>query len=159
MIRMSKIPGLLPFCAGFFTAFSGIEVYRGEYLSGLILFFVGFWLGLVSVHVKGRKRSMSIDSVIVGISILRKDDTVSLTLEPREDKHLSSSRMFITNVPPEEEKFLPNLLGCEVWGSSSDLYIGDKKFATRTTSCDLALVLGWQMAVNEWRLKRDLPIA
>lgn len=80
---------------------------------------------------------MSIDARIAGVTIAR--DGVFLNLEPREPYgHAGQQRMEILN-PPEPPTLLEVMVGECVWGSASQLMIGDTKFADRVGYTQLKL--------------------
>lgn len=97
---------------------------------------------------------MSIDALVVGANVRPTGECV-LVLEPREEsnKHHGDFTMVVMK-PPKNKKSLGRLIGCELWGGSGELLLGDTKIAERVGYRRLTLLPGWESIVNSWRKRQ-----
>lgn len=91
---------------------------------------------------------MSIDAVIIGASELNSGEIV-LNLDARRNDAPGQSRMTVVDSPPLAD--LAVIFGCEMWGNSSLLLIGDTVIADRIGYTSLKLRDNWQILAMRTR--------
>lgn len=76
---------------------------------------------------------MSIDARIAGVTVVpsANNPQVRLHLEPRGSNGPGQSTLTIINPPTTDPDLLRGLIGTEIWGSSSAIMVGDRKWANR----------------------------
>lgn len=92
---------------------------------------------------------MAIDARVVGLRGHSRRSEVTLTLEPRQPGGCTGQpTLTITNAPLDwHQSPLPRLIGCEIWGGSSQIMLGDRELAKRDSYLALLLVDNWQEVI------------
>ena len=81
------------------------------------------------------------DDCLVCHGATKNDPRVRLHLAPREKGGVSGqSILTIVNPPTLDPEVLAGMVGIEIWGSSGDIMVGDKKWATRINYTRIELV-------------------
>ena len=96
---------------------------------------------------------MSIDHVVIGIT--RSDSGVFANCLQRDNLHANETRFRLKN-PPKNFLHLLDLVGCEIWGNSEDVLIGNSHIATREGYSWLVLD-DWskvEAVIQDWKAKR-----
>lgn len=98
---------------------------------------------------------MSIDAVVVGV-YGRHGEQFKLTLDRRDPR--SPPGQSVLTVLNDGIHFaeLLTLIGCELWGNSTSLMIGDEQIAIREGYTLIRLESGWQCMVDRWRTTRKV---
>lgn len=100
-----------------------------------------------------RGHVMSIDARIAGVT-RRLTGEVTIALESRDGRSGPGQEMMTILNPSMLDCDMAQLIGCEVWGGSSDLMLGDRKLADRDGYLGLILVGGWLKIVAKWHEER-----
>ena len=96
---------------------------------------------------------MAIDAVVVGLRKKKGESPVKLTLEPRPGGTPAGQHtLAILNIKEQKPGWLlvlKKLIGCELWGGSSAVYLGEKKLASREGYVGINLVDGWEELIDQ----------
>jgi len=82
---------------------------------------------------------MSIIAEIIGAT-LRPSGVVTLHLGPVGDDGPGQSQLVVINPPAKANEFLIAVVGLKIWGSSSEIRVGDTKWADRIGFTQIRLV-------------------
>lgn len=91
---------------------------------------------------------MSIDATVVGVRLVEGD--FKLTLEPRDESACAGQTTLCIETPFNNYHFLSRIMGCDVWGNSSVLMLGDAKLADRIGYVGIRLVPHWLQLVKAY---------
>ena len=99
-----------------------------------------------------KAEGMSIDAKVVGVRLVHGD--FKLTLEPRDDHACAGQTTLCIESPFDDFHYLSKVIGCDLWGNSSVLMLGDSKIADRISYMVIRFVPNWYELVKAYKLKR-----
>ena len=97
---------------------------------------------------------MSIDAVIAD-SVYEPEGVVRLVLAPRKGEGPGQSHLFVINPPEKVGTFMKAVQGQEIWGSSSCIMVGDKKWAERIGYTSIRLLTPGSESPNTSRSEQS----
>jgi len=94
---------------------------------------------------------MSIDARVVGIRESVAQGQVKLTLEDRPGGGPAGQPTLVVENAPYDwrSSALAELVGCDIWGGSGEIMLGDKALAIRDGYQGVMLVEGWEAVIVE----------
>lgn len=100
---------------------------------------------------------MSIDARVVGIRESTAEHQVKLTLEGRPGVGLAGQSMLVIENAPRDwpESALKELIGCDIWGGSGMVMLGDKQLAKRDGYLSIILVDGWKDVISQYKSNKQ----